>query len=194
MCDRSFATDAGLRQHRRYYCGPDDGPDYPCGDCERVFTTKSGRTLHRKRFHPDQHNMGLETKSRRKAEPASALEMHDLVCAELDYDGLYVNRHLSERFDRPAEWIKKLRKTVRYQSLRDNIRSDREEADDIDVPPLPAFPPPDLAVEVEDEVFVAGPGSPERAATPPMAAPPSPEPPPTGDGIIIIIIAHLGTR
>lgn len=87
------------------------------------------------------------------------METFDLVQAELNYEGLDVNKHLSGLFpERTLEMIKSKRRLADYRALRERLRAEREEAaPDPDSPP-PVSPAP--SSPLEDDVFVDAPLSP----------------------------------
>lgn len=180
----------------RQSCNPDEIPDFPVADCERVFTTKSGGTLYCKRFHPERHNKELEAKDRHRSEPASNLEVYNIARDELSYGGFYVNEFLDKKFNRRSNWIKNFRRSARYQSLREKLGGDVEKACTDGALPSPSLdctsglPSP----FVSDDVLLSGPATPPADASPAIAndgtmssgaPPPGPPSPSISDGVFL---------
>lgn len=125
-CGRSYATEAGLKQHKRRYCKPDaalraeDG--FVCVSCARRFGSKAGLSLHRKSAHPAEYQADLEAEDGRKRTKFSDLEMREIAAEELRNLNLtFINQHLSTCFGCSAEVIKNLRRTQRYRTIRDAV-------------------------------------------------------------------------
>ena len=81
--------DSGIDGTRIEASGPTTGEKDPsgfaCEECQRVFGSKAGKQLHRKRVHPVEYNSGLPEPSSRNQFPEEVLA--DLARAALEWPG-----------------------------------------------------------------------------------------------------------
>lgn len=197
-CRSEYDTVQKLKQHRRYYCHPDE--QLVCKWCDRDFPTKIGLAQHCRHAHRSEREAEIEEGDNHKKSGFSSLEIYHMVSAELQHTGKNILLYLSERFGHDRAAIIALRRTKRYKSELERIKADIEEAlPETQTSPTPTPPPSPSRVEAltdvshaQEEVFAAGPpdddppptpaSSPQPAASPrvPSSQPPDlpPSPPP----------------
>lgn len=102
----------------------------------REFASYQGLRQHMRRAHPVEYNAELEQADKRKNTAWSRQEEYDMAMAEIAYQGLFVNQHLTTIFaHRTLDSIKGHRRSKAYKDLIERIRSDQEEAAPDSTPP-----------------------------------------------------------
>lgn len=129
-CGKEYATDAGLKQHRRRYCRHDgtETPPNKCQWCYRIFDTHPGLRQHQRRAHPVEYNNEMEREAEGARTEWSQYEIGKMVSLEVDYDGLHINQFLAGKLDRSLNQIKNHRRRPDYKARVERLRAEREEA------------------------------------------------------------------
>ena len=135
----------GIDGARTEASGPTTGEKEPsgfaCEECKRVFGSKAGKQLHRKRVHPVEYNSGLPEPSSRNQFPEEVLA--DLARAALEWPGRAacgqgVSQFICSRF--PAysvSAINALRKRPHYREMERKMRLETGAAADHAQNPTP---------------------------------------------------------